>query len=128
MIYFDNNKQAYSFEIENPIATIDDATWSNYAGTDKWDIVNGVFTDISNTDAYKAKVKKQTIQTAKAIRDSAINEITNAKLLDDLQLDAGTITQAIYDARKTARLAQLAEVQTAFYTTTGLTQPTTITA
>ena len=72
--------------------------------------------------------KKQTIQTAKAIRDKAINEITNAKLLDELQLDAGQITQAVYDARKTARLAQLAQVQTAFYTATGLTQPTTITA
>jgi uncharacterized protein YuzE len=72
--------------------------------------------------------KKQLIQSAKEIRDKAINEITNAKLLDDLQLDAGTITQTVYDARKTARLAQLAEVQNTFYTTTGLTKPTTITA
>ena len=86
------------------------------------------YTTLQATDAYKAQIKKQTIQAAKATRDSAINEITNAKLLDELQLDAGQITQAIYDARKTARLAQLAQVQTDFYTATGLTQPTTITA
>ena len=95
---------------------------------DSESVINGVAKDISDTDEYKAQVKKQEIQTAKSTRDSAINEITNAKLLDELQLDAGQITQAIYDARKTARLAQLAQVQSDFYTATGLTQPTTITA
>ena len=44
MIYFDENKKAYADEIPNYIATIDDTTWEQYAGTDKWDIVNGVFT------------------------------------------------------------------------------------
>ena len=91
-------------------------------------IVNGEAVDRTQDADYIAEQKKQLIQQAKAIRDTAINEITNAKLLDDLLLDAGQITEAVYAARKTARLAQLAEIQTTFYTTTGLTQPTTITA
>ena len=55
MIYFDKDKQAYGFEITNPIATIDDELWSQYAGTDKWDIVNGEFIDITDTKEYQEK-------------------------------------------------------------------------
>lgn len=55
MIYFDKNKQAYGFEIANPIAVIDDKTWTQYAGTDRWDIVDGEFIDISETAEYKEK-------------------------------------------------------------------------
>jgi hypothetical protein len=55
MIYFDEEKNAYGYVIENPICSIDDEIWANYAGTDKWDIVNGVFTDITDTEEYKEK-------------------------------------------------------------------------
>lgn len=55
MIYFDKNKQAYGFEIENPLAILDDNTWGKYAGTDKWDIINGIFVDITTTPEYIAK-------------------------------------------------------------------------
>src|SRR5574344_1585980 len=58
-IYCDKNKQAYGFEILNPNATIDDDTWAKYANTDKWDIVNGKFKDITNTQSYiKAHLKE----------------------------------------------------------------------
>jgi len=59
MIYFDENKQAYGYEIENPIATVEDDVWAEYASTDKWDIVDGVFTDISDTEEYKEKKAQQ---------------------------------------------------------------------
>ena len=55
MIYFDKDKQAYGSEIPEYIATIDEKTWQPYAGTDKWDIVDGEFLDITNTEEYKAK-------------------------------------------------------------------------
>lgn len=55
MIYFDNSKQAYGYEIEAPLCAIDESLWSEYAGTDKWDIINGVFTDITDTEEYKKK-------------------------------------------------------------------------
>lgn len=55
MIYFDNNKQAYAYEIPNYITTLEDNVWAVYAGTDKWDIIEGVFTDITDTDEYKKK-------------------------------------------------------------------------
>lgn len=59
MIYFDKNKQAYADEIENPICTITEIKWLNYAGTDKWDIINGVFTDITDTEEYKNKIANE---------------------------------------------------------------------
>lgn len=55
MIYFDINKHAYANEIPNYICIVEDNIWTEYAGTDKWDIINGVFTDISDTPEYKAK-------------------------------------------------------------------------
>lgn len=55
MIYFDKNKKAYAFEIENPICAIDEALWSNYAGSDRWDIVDGKFVDITDTEEYQTK-------------------------------------------------------------------------
>lgn len=47
-IFFDEKKQAYdkmSMIKLNfvPIASIDEDTWAKYAGTDKWDIINGQF-------------------------------------------------------------------------------------
>lgn len=59
MIYFDNKKQAYGYEIDSYIATVEDDIWVNYAGTDKWDIINGVFTDITDTEEYKEKKEKE---------------------------------------------------------------------
>ena len=55
MIYFDNNKEAFAFEIPEYICTVEDNVWAEYAGTDKWDIIDGVFTDITNTPEYIAK-------------------------------------------------------------------------
>lgn len=55
MIYFDNNKNAYGYEIDNYICSIPDNEWAIYAGTDKWDIIDGVFTDITDTSEYKKK-------------------------------------------------------------------------
>lgn len=52
MIYFDKDKKAYGYEINNYVCTVDDETWAKYADTDKWDIVNGKFTDITNTEEY----------------------------------------------------------------------------
>lgn len=64
MIYFDDNKKAYAFEIQNAIATIDDETWSNYAGTDQWDIVNGVFVGSPDIEQFKQnEIRKQEIKT-----------------------------------------------------------------
>ncbi len=55
MIYFDNNKKAYGYEIPNPILVIKDELWAQYAGTDKWDIIDGQFVDITDTEEYQAK-------------------------------------------------------------------------
>lgn len=60
MIYFDNNKNAYAYEIPDYAAKISDELWDEFNGTDKWDIVNGEFKDISNTEEYKqAKAAKE---------------------------------------------------------------------
>ena len=59
MIYFDENKNAYAFEIKDCIATIDDASWQQYAMTDKWDIIDGKFVDITNTEEYRERKEKE---------------------------------------------------------------------
>lgn len=59
MIYFDNEKNAYGFEIENPLCVIEEDLWMEYAGTDKWDIIDGVFTDITDTQEYIDKQSKK---------------------------------------------------------------------
>ena len=59
MIYFNLKKEAFGFEIENPLCVIEDSLWADYAGTDKWDIIDGVFTDITDTPEYIAKKEKE---------------------------------------------------------------------
>lgn len=62
MIYFDKKKNAYGFEIDGYICVIDDTLWEKYAGTDKWDIIDGVFTDITNTQEYINKKEQEEIK------------------------------------------------------------------
>ena len=69
MIYFDENKNAYAYEIDNYIATVEDDVWAQYATTDKWDIVDGEFVDISDTEEYKEKK----IQEAKQAKYTEAN-------------------------------------------------------
>ena len=54
-VYFNENKEAFAFEIKNPICVITSDVWEQYAGTDKWDIIDGVFTDITDTPEYQAE-------------------------------------------------------------------------
>ena len=53
MIYFNEDKEAFAFEIPDYIAVTDDATWAMYEGTDKWDIIDGEFVDITDTPEYQ---------------------------------------------------------------------------
>lgn len=80
-IYFNENKQAFAFEIANPIATTDDDTWSKYADTEKWDIVDGEFKDITDTNEYKQKVESTSIET---------KNIDLKNRISDLESKAGT--------------------------------------
>ena len=59
MIHFDKDKKAYGYGIEECICSISEEVWEQYAGTDKWDIIDGVFTDITNTPEYIAKKEEE---------------------------------------------------------------------
>ncbi len=56
MIYFNENKEAYAFEIDNPIAQLDEDTWQMFSkdnvGT-SWDIINNEFVDLRETSDYQ---------------------------------------------------------------------------
>lgn len=82
MIYFDKNKKAYAFEIENYICTVEDSFWAKYAGSDKWDIKDGKFIDISETEEYK----QEQIQKER-------------EYLDSLSLTRADVERAIYKAK-----------------------------
>lgn len=59
-IYFDKNKQAFSFEIPFYVATCDKMLWDEVADDkDAWDIKNGVFVDLRKTQEYKEKQKNK---------------------------------------------------------------------
>lgn len=65
MIYFDSNKNAYGYEIDDYICSIEDELWEQYAGTYDWDIIDGVFTDITDTEEYKQrKAQEEAIRVA----------------------------------------------------------------
>ena len=58
MIYFDKKKQAFAQKIDNYIATVDEVIWSEfcaYSAGDTWDIIDGQFVDLTQTEDYKAK-------------------------------------------------------------------------
>lgn len=52
MIYFDLNKKAYGYKIENSTCSIEENEWNKYAGNNNWDIVNGTFIDITSNPDY----------------------------------------------------------------------------
>lgn len=86
MIYFDNDKNAYAYEIKNPTCVIEDFIWTEYAGTDKWDIINGVFTDITSTEEYQAKQAQE-----------------EKERIAMLSLTRGDVFRALYQAKQVTR-------------------------
>lgn len=82
MIYFDENKQTYGFKIEEPVCMIEDEIWEKYAGRDNWDIIDGQFIDITDTEEYKEKVAQK-----------------ERERLNTLSLTAADVERALYKAR-----------------------------
>jgi hypothetical protein len=68
-IYFDKNKNAYAFEIPNPLATVDDETWHEYwhrtRGVD-WDIVDGKFVVITSDEEIAEREKAKELKRIRA--------------------------------------------------------------
>lgn len=86
MIYFDSNKKAYAYEIENPICSISDTTWHFYAGTDKWDIVNGEFVDITNTPEWQekhAREERERLDALTLTRGDVFDALIKARMIDE---------------------------------------------
>ncbi len=55
-IYFDNEKRAYNAPVEGYIATCTDVQWAYYSEhPDEWDIIDKKFTDLRDTEEFKAK-------------------------------------------------------------------------
>lgn len=68
MIYFDRNKQAYAYEIENPLFTCDEKEWQPYStktlGKD-YDITEKGFLDIEPTIEELKEAKRAEINSAR---------------------------------------------------------------
>lgn len=109
-IYFDSDKKAYGYKIDSAIATIDDATWTQYAGTGKWDIVDGKFTDITDTAEYKATlaaplaVKAEIAEPADDTQNPLQDELMTALLEGGVERVLELRTQ--YVARERAARAE----------------------
>lgn len=114
-IYFDENKNAYAYEINNSIATIDDDTWVNYAGKDNWDIVNGIFIDISDTDEYKAKIQARENVIKKAYLQTQIDELDKKRIRSVCEpaiknMESGQTWLEYYTEQIQALRAQIADL------------------
>lgn len=110
MIYFDIQKNAYSFEIENYIATVDDETWNKYCTTDKWDIVDGEFVDISETEEYKAKQEakeKERIAQLNMTRGDFIEGLILAQGKDETDIIARIEQLPITDIEKKVYISRV---------------------
>ena len=56
MIYFNKDKEAFGYVIPNYICSIEDSLWLNFSGLPceiGWDIINGEFKDLRETENYK---------------------------------------------------------------------------
>lgn len=54
MIYFDEKKEAFAFKPDNFIVAISNSLWSELsADENSWDIIDGKFIDLRNTEEYK---------------------------------------------------------------------------
>ena len=101
MIYFDNEKQAYAFEIPEYICTLEDEVWTEYAGTDKWDIIDGEFTDITDTPEY---IAKKEAQEKERIGNLKCTKRVFVLLLEELGLDYFEQIEPAIAANRQARL------------------------
>lgn len=92
MIYFNIDKQAFGYEIPNYICSITDDLWCPYAGTDKWDIVDGVFKDITDTPEYK---EKKAIEEAEHIAHLKCTKRVLALMLQQLGISYNQLKELI---------------------------------
>ena len=92
MIYFNIDKQAFGYEIPNYICSITDDLWCPYAGTDKWDIIDGVFTDITDTPEYK---EKKAIEEAERILHLKCTKRVLALMLQQLGISYNQLKELI---------------------------------
>lgn len=100
MIYFNCKKEAFAFPVQNPIVTIEDDKWAEFASdTDSWDIVDGKFIDLRNTDEYLAKQAQK--------KRERLNNLTMTKRVLWLQLkEFGIAYQQLKDLIATNEEAQ----------------------
>lgn len=101
MIYFDNNKEAHSYELEKYIASVDSETWGIYASTDAgigWDIVDGEFTPLMSIEdiQYEAElpIRESERHSLYIVADDQISKCDNYILLD---MDVEEYTQLKID-------------------------------
>lgn len=92
MIYFDKDKQAFAYEIPEYICTVEDNVWAEYAGTDKWDIIDGVFTDITDTPEY---IAKKEAEEAERISHLKMTKRVCALMLRQLGISYTTLKETI---------------------------------
>ena len=95
MIYFNDKKEAFAYKIQDPLCVIEDSLWKKYYSTDKWDIINGEFIDISDTEEYRKKKEEErkeyilSLKCTKRVLALALKEfgITYTQLKDLIDSD-----------------------------------------
>ena len=82
MIYFDNENNAYAYEIENPVCSVSDELWNELSpDDDAWKIENGQFIDLRNTEEYQ-EILRQRERERKNLLSLTKREVFLALLAD----------------------------------------------
>ena len=106
-IYFDENKRPSNTRPKICICEIEDVKWAFYSQySDTWDIIDGVFTDLRDTEEYKAKQKqkeRERLDNLKMTRGDVFEALILAKglpkpqiraMIENAELD--TMTKTLY--------------------------------
>lgn len=88
MIYFDNKKQAYGFEISEPLLTVDETVWISHSGFEAgttWDIVEGKFVELVDP-IEKAEREKRITEIKLELESLDLRSIRALRAGDDSDL------------------------------------------
>lgn len=89
-VYFNKNKEAHAYEIQDPIATVDYDTWMKYSETEVgvgWDIIDGEFTPLMSIEniQYEAElpIRESERSSLYGYADVQISKCDNYILLEE---------------------------------------------
>ena len=104
MIYFNDKKEAFGYVIPNYICSIEDSLWLEFSGLPceiGWDIINGEFRDLRETESYKKYLEDK---EKERIGNLTCTKRVFALMLQELGIDYITQLKPLIESNPQAQL------------------------